>query len=200
MDQIRTGELIRQLRTQKGLTQKQLAERINVSDKAVSKWETGNGCPDVSLLPELAEALCTDVGTLLSGTIDKNESEKGNMKKLRFYVCSQCGNVITSTSDASVSCCGNRLAPLEAVKAQESEMLTIEEIDNELFITSDHEMTKEHYISFVAYQNDSTAMIFKQYPEWNLQVNMPRYRMGRLVWYCTNCGLRYQELRRKPSK
>ena len=200
MNQNKTGDLIKRFRTERGLTQKQLAARIHVSDKAVSKWETGSGCPDISLLAALADFFDTDMQVLLSGEITQKESEKGNMKKLRFYVCSHCGNVITSTSDASVSCCGNRLAPLEAVKAQDSEMLTVEDIDNELFITSDHEMTKEHYISFVAYQNDSTAMIFKQYPEWNLQVNMPRYRTGRLVWYCTNCGLRYQELRRKPSK
>ena len=200
MDQIRTGELIRQLRMHKGLTQRQLAERINVSDKAVSKWETGNGCPDVSLLPELAETLGTDVSVLLCGRIDKNESEKGNMKKLRFYVCSNCGNVITSTSDAAVSCCGKRLSPLEAVKAPENEMLCTEEIDNELFISSEHEMTKDHYISFVAFLNDSTVMIFKQYPEWNLQAAMPVYRSGRLVWYCTKHGLQYQELRRRNSK
>ncbi len=180
MDQIRTGELIRQLRTNKGLTHAYFSA--------------------TRLYQELAEVLGTDVGTLLSGTIDKNESEKGNMKKLKFYVCTHCGNVITSTSDANVSCCGSRLTPLDAVKAQESEMLTVEEIDNELFVSSEHEMTKEHYISFVAYQNDSTVMMFKQYPEWNLQVNMPRYRTGRLVWYCTKCGLLYQDIRRKPSK
>ena len=50
MDQIKTGKLIRKLRTDMGLTQKQLAERLHVSDKAVSKWGTGNGCPDLSLL------------------------------------------------------------------------------------------------------------------------------------------------------
>ena len=92
MDQIKTGELIRRFRTEIGLTQKQLAERINVSDKAVSKWERGNGCPDVSLLSALAEVFGTDVQVLLSGEIDKNESEKGNMKKIKFYVCSKCGN------------------------------------------------------------------------------------------------------------
>jgi hypothetical protein len=61
-------------------------------------------------------------------------------------------------------------------------------------------MTKEHYISFVAYVNDSMVTIWKQYPEWNLQINLPLYRSGRLIWYCTKCGLLYQDLRRPLKK
>lgn len=194
MDQIKTGALIKQLRTQRGLTQKQLAERISVSDKAVSKWERGNGCPDISLLSALADVFGTDIRALLSGEISKNESEKGNMKKLKFYICKECGNIITATSDAQITCCGSRLTAAEPVKAAEADRLCMEEIDGELYITADHPMTKAHYISFVAYVNDSTAMIFKQYPEWNLQVRMPLCRSGRLVWYCTECGLLYQDV------
>lgn len=75
MDQVKTDELIRKIRTKMKLTQKQLAGRINVSDKAVSKWETGNGSPDISLLSELAEVFGIDIQVLLSGEINKNESE-----------------------------------------------------------------------------------------------------------------------------
>ena len=195
MDQIRTGSLIRQLRTERGLTQKQLAERINVSDKAVSKWERGNGCPDVSLLTALAEVLDTDIQALLSGSIEKNESEKGDMKKIRFYVCPKCGNIITASSEAAVSCCGTKLTALEAKEAQDDEKLRIEDIGGEWFISSEHEMTKQHYISFVAFLSDSNVMMFRQYPEWNLQITMPLYRYGRLVWYCTNHGLMYMDLK-----
>ena len=197
MDQIRTGGLIRQLRTEKKLTQKELAERIGVSDKAVSKWERGCGCPDVSLLPALAEVLGTDVQVLLSGRIEKNESEKGDMKKIRFYVCKDCGNVITSASEASVTCCGNKLTALEPRKAEESERLRTEDMGGEWYVSSDHEMTKEHYISFVAYVSDSQFMMFRQYPEWDLQFNMPMFRTGRLVWYCNRCGLMYQDINRR---
>ena len=197
MDQIRTGSLIRQLRTERGLTQKQLAERINVSDKAVSKWERGNGCPDVSLLTSLAEVLDTDIQALLSGSIEKNESEKGDMKKLRFYVCRDCGNIITATSDAAVTCCGSRLSPIEAKKADENHQLKVEDIGGEWYITSDHPMTKEHYISFAAYVSDSSVMIFRQYPEWQVNITIPMYRSGKLVWYCNECGLLYRELRPK---
>ena len=198
MDQIKTGRLIRDMRIKMKLTQKQLAERINVSDKAVSKWECGSGCPDISIISQLADIFGTDTGVLLSGEIEKNESEKGNMKKMRFHVCKDCGNVITATSDAAVTCCGKRLFPLEPRKAEESEKLNIENIEGELFVSSTHEMTKEHYISFVAYLSDSKVMIFKQYPEWDLQFTMPFCRIGRLVWYCTQHGLMYMDIR--PEK
>jgi len=195
MDQIKTGALIRQLRLSAGLTQKQLAEKVNVSDKAVSKWECGNGAPDVSLLTDLAEVFGTDVNTLLSGSKDINESEKGDMKKIRFYVCKDCGGIMTSTSEASVSCCGNRLSPIVPQKAEGDELLKTEVIDGELFVTADHEMTKQHYISFLAYVCDSTVMMFRQYPEWKMQARLPLVRMGRLIWYCTEHGAFYQDIK-----
>ena len=195
MDQIKTGALIRTLRTKCGLTQKQLAEKLNISDKAVSKWECGNGSPDISILTELVNILGTDVRTLLSGEINCNEREVGNMNKIRFYVCGECGNMSTSTSEASVTCCGNKLAVIEPHKASEHERLKIENTGGELYITSGHEMTKEHFISFAAYQNDNTLMIFKQYPEWTMQARLPLLRSGRLVWYCNKCGLLWQPVR-----
>ena len=200
MDQIKTGELIRSLRIKNKLTQKQLAEQINVSDKTVSKWETGKGCPDISLLTELAAVFQIDLQTILNGEIVQKESEAGNMKKLKFYVSPDCGNVITSTSEANISCCGKKLVALEARKAEENEKLSIEDMHGEWYISSNHSMTKEHYISFVAYVNESTAMIFKQYPEWNLQLSLPLYRSGRIIWYCTKCGLLYQDIKRPNSR
>ena len=200
MDQVKIGALIRTLRIENHLTQKQLAERIGVTDKAVSKWETGKGCPDISLLTELSGLFGVELQTLLLGEILQKESEKGNMKKLKFYVCPDCGNVITATSNANISCCGKRIEPLTPRKAEDNEMLSVEEIGGEWFVSSEHSMTKEHYISFVAYVNDSTAMICKQYPEWNLQLSLPLYRSGRLVWYCTQCGLLYQDIRRQIKR
>ncbi|MBR6107651.1 MAG: helix-turn-helix domain-containing protein [Oscillospiraceae bacterium] len=195
MDQIKTGRLIRKLRTERGLTQKQLAERIHVSDKAVSKWECGNGSPDIAVLSALAEAFGTEIQVLLSGEIDRKEREKGNMKKLKFYVCGTCGNIVTATSEAAVTCCGGRLRALEPKKAAAHEQLSVEEADGEWYITSAHPMTKAHYISFAAYLTDSSVMISKQYPEWDMQMRLPIQRAGRLLWYCSECGLLYQELR-----
>lgn len=194
MNQIKTGKLIRNMRTEKSLTQKQLAEILNVSEKTISKWETGKGYPDISIFTELAEVFQTDIQTLLSGKINYNESEKGNMKKVKFYVCSECGNIITSTSDTNVSCCGKKLETLEMKKADESEKLSVEKIDGELYISSDHQMTKEHYISFVACVNESTIIMQKQYPEWNLQLRMPEQKNSKLIWYCTKCGLYFQNI------
>lgn len=195
MNYANTGSLIKQLRTEKMLTQKQLAERLGVSDKAVSKWETGKGFPDISIFSTLADIFGTDVQNLLMGSINKNEKENGNMKKIKFYVCEDCGNIITATSEAAISCCGKKLSPLTPRAAEENERLKTEKIDGNLYISSDHPMTKEHYISFVAYCADSSAMIFKQYPEWNLQVTLPPFRTGRLIWYCNKCGLLYQNLK-----
>ena len=67
MDTQKTGHFICLLRKQRGLTQAELAARIGVTDKAVSRWEPGKGFPDVSLLPPLAQALGTSVTELLAG-------------------------------------------------------------------------------------------------------------------------------------
>ena len=69
MDQIKTGELIRKLRIDKGLTQRELAQLINVSDKAVSKWECGNGMPDLSILPNLSKVFELDISVLLNVSV-----------------------------------------------------------------------------------------------------------------------------------
>ena len=195
MDPIKTGALIRQLRTARGLTQRQLAEQLHVSDKAVSKWECGNGCPDISLLTELAALFGTYMQVLLSGELRQNEKEKGNMKKTKFYVCRTCGNIIAAASGADVTCCGSRLSALEPRKAEPDEMLRLADVGGEWYVTAEHPMTKEHYISFAAYVTDSSVMLFRQYPEWDFQFTLPMYRNGRLVWYCTACGFLYQDIR-----
>lgn len=117
MDHEKTGRLIQKLRREKGLTQLQLAQTLHVSDKAVSKWERGLGSPDVSLLAGLSEALGAGIESLLCGELAPNEDTGGNMKKLRFYVCPACGAVLTSTGQATVSCCGKRLKPLAMAQA-----------------------------------------------------------------------------------
>lgn len=73
-----TGDFIKKQRTEKNLTQKQLAERLGVTDKAVSRWETGKGFPDVSLLIPLSEALEISVNEILLG--EKIEEEKKTEK------------------------------------------------------------------------------------------------------------------------
>ena len=194
MNQIKTGNTIRHFRTACGMTQKQLAECLHVSDKTVSKWECGKGCPDISLLAALAEVFGTDIRVLLTGELRKNEKEKGNMKKLKFYVCRSCGNIVTAADEAAVTCCGSRLSAEEPRRAAESEMLRLEDLGGEWYVTACHPMTKAHYISFAAYVTNSSVMLFRQYPEWNFEVTLPMYRRGRLLWYCSKCGLLYQDI------
>ena len=194
MNYEKTGALIRALRREKGLTQRQLAGMIQVSDKAVSKWERGQGCPDVSLVGKLSGVLEVSTEELLSGELTCNEFANGNMKKTMFYVCPSCGHLTMCTGKAAVFCCGRRLQALTPVKAGESERLKVEKSDGEWFITSDHEMTKENYILFVAFLTASRLEVCRQYPEWSMQMRLPCREHGQLMWYIPREGLMYQLL------
>ena len=112
MDNYVTGAVIRRLRERRKMTQEELAERIHVSGKAVSKWETGQGFPDISLLEPLSAALDISVIELLSGEDVRNSNRSSDMRRGRFYVCPVCGNVIRTVGEALVSCCGITLPPL----------------------------------------------------------------------------------------
>ncbi len=194
MDTNLIGTLIRRLRTEHDLTQRQLAQQLHVSDKAVSKWERGLGCPDVSLLPALAQVLGVELEGLLSGQLDSNEPLGGTMKKLNFYVCPVCGNLVTAMAEPTLSCCGKKLSPLQPQKAEEDHALSIEPVDGERFLTTRHPMEKGHSISFVALLTGDSMVLQKLYPEWDLQVRLPAASHGKLLWYCTQHGLFYQNI------
>ena len=189
MNHVKIGQLIYRLRKEKHLTQLQLADQMNISDKAISKWERGLGCPDVSLLPDLSKIFNVDLEKLLSGELDINEVLGGDMRKMNFYICP-----ITSMTDTSISCCGKKLKAIQLQKANEDEKLSVDIIENDFFITSEHQMTREHYIAFVALLTGDSIMLRKQYPEWGLQVRIPVFAHGKLLWYCTKHGLFYQEV------
>lgn len=192
MNCAKIGQLIYNLRKEKAMTQKELADLMNISDKTISKWERGLGCPDVSLLPEVSQILGVNIEEILSGKIELNETIGGNMKNLKFYVCPQCNNLMTATGDANISCCGKKLQTLVAEKAQDHHLLTIEPIEDELYISSSHDMKKDHYISFVAYVTGDRVFIVKQYPEWNMQFRFHKLGHGKLYFYCSHHGLFYQ--------
>ena len=192
MDCKKIGNLIYKLRKDKNMTQKQIADLMNISDKTISKWERGLGCPDISLLPELSQILGVSIDQILSGQINLNDLVGGNMNKLKFYVCPQCGNLMTATGNATISCCCKTLEALDANKAEEGHKLDIEPVEDELYVTTEHEMKKEHYISFVAYVKGDRALIMKQYPEWNMQFRFRKSGHGKLYFYCTKHGLFYQ--------
>lgn len=188
----KVGELIYKVRKEKGLTQKQLADQMNISDRTISKWERGYGYPDVSLLSDLSGLLGVNIENILEGDLLSNEFIGGNMKKSKYFVCPSCNNIVMATGDITISCCGRKLEALEAKKAIDEEKLTIEEMDNERFISSVHPMTKDHYISFIAFATGDQVQIIKQYPEWNFQTRLPIRKHGTLLWYDTKLGLYYQ--------
>ncbi|MEA4912283.1 MAG: helix-turn-helix domain-containing protein [Oscillospiraceae bacterium] len=194
MDSEKTGALIWALRREQGLTQGALAQKLCVSDKAVSKWERGAGCPDISLLADIAAALGVGVQSLLDGALQAGDPVGGNMKKLSFYVCPQCGNIFTSTGEAQAICCGRPLEPLEGKKAGETEELRVEKIENDYFVSGDHPMTKTDYVSFVALLTGDAIVLRKLYPEWGLQTRIPCIGHGKLVWYSAAAGLLYQNV------
>lgn len=194
MDNAKIGALIRRLRMEKKMTQLQLALKLHISDKTVSKWERGLGCPDVSLIGQLSGIFEVDIQNLLAGELSPNGVLGGNLKRSKFYVCPNCGNLVYALTDASVTCCGKKMKPITPVKASEEEKLFVQVVENDFFVSSQHEMTREHYISFVALLTSDTIMLKKQYPEWNLQVRIPVFAHGRLIWYCNKHGLFYQEV------
>lgn len=189
MDRYVTGDVIRSLRESKGLTQEALAQKLFVSGKAVSKWETGKGYPDVSLLEPLAAALGISVIELLSGQPVKNRNRGANMARGRWYVCPVCGNVIWATGAAVISCCGIPLPPQEPEAPDKEHRLAAVRSEDELLVTMDHPMTKDHYISFLAAVSDGCVQLRKLYPEGEA---LARFRMDyvrRVYGYCNRHGL-----------
>ena len=184
-----TGTTIRQLRESRKLTQTELAEKICVSSKTVSKWETAKGLPDISLLQPLAQALGISVIELMNGQQIANKNTSANILRSKFYVCPICGNILHSTGNALVSCCGVTLPPLEAEKPDDDHGITVESVEDEHFVTIHHPMTKTHFISFVAFVTSDRVQLVKLYPEGNAETRLQMRGMGVLYYYCNRHGL-----------
>ncbi len=184
-----TGATIKKLREAKGITQLQLADEIGVSSKAVSKWETGKGLPDITLVESLCQALGVSVMELMSGETVMNKNTSSNILFSKFYVCPLCGNVIHTTGETVVSCCGITLPPLEAEENDDDHEVIIENVEDEKFITINHPMTKSHYISFMAYVTSDKCHFVKLYPEGNAETRMQFRGRGYLYIYCNKHGL-----------
>lgn len=189
MDHYITGTTIKQLREKRGLTQLELAELLGVSDKTISKWETCRGLPDITLIEPLAKALNVSVMELLSGDTITNQNRGSNMMRSKLYVCPVCGNIIHSTGDTVISCCGITLPALEAEEADEMHQLIIEPVEDEAFVTVPHEMTKEHHISFLAFVTADKFQLVKLYAEGNAEARFKLRGHGYLYAYCNKHGL-----------
>lgn len=195
MDGRETGKLLSRLRRERGMTQRQVAEGLHVSAQAVSKWERCLGCPDVSLLPALAELFGVSVEHLLAGDLGPEEIDGGNMKRLKFYVCPDCGNILTATGGGELHCCGRRLEPLAARPADEAHAVTVQEVEEDWYVTFRHPMEKDHFFRFAAYVATERVLLVRLYPEQGGEFRIPQLRGdGKLYLCCSRDGLFEVEL------
>jgi len=185
MDLLKNGKLLCDLRKAKGLTQKQVAEKLGVVPKTVSKWETGHGFPDVSTVSALADILGVSEKTILSGDIETGLKESGNMKRIKFYVCPDCGSFMQGSGNSQLVCCGKQLVALKTNEPDDEHSIKISEIEDDFYIEFNHKMTKEHYISFVSYVRFDRVLTIKLYPEQDSAVRFPKMYGGKI--YLRSC-------------
>ena len=188
MDLSKTGNLISELRREKGITQREVAEQLGVCAKTISKWERGHGFPDITLVSNLSELFRVDLSILLEGEMPTMKWEVGNVRRIKFYVCEKCGNVISSMGEAEITCCGRKLTPLIPKEMDELHHLDIEVSEGDFYITFSHPMTKEHFVSFVSYVRFDRVLTVKLYPEQGGEIRIPQMRGGKLYFYCNNHG------------
>lgn len=189
MDCVKIGNLIAKLRKEKNLTQKNIGDALGIQNKTISKWECGLGCPDLSLWSELSDIFGVDIKQMMEGEITSNKPDSGNIDKVRFYVCPFCGNILVSTGSASIFCCGRKIERILPTDAAITPKITVEEMDTDYFITFDHPMTKEHYISFVAFVKSDRVFLNRLYPEQSPSCRFPIITGGKLYVYCNKHGL-----------
>lgn len=195
MNQYVTGLMIKELREKKKMTQKELAEKLSVSDKTVSKWERGQGYPDITLLEPIAKSFSISIAELISGVAVNNTNKAANMMKSKFYDCPVCGNVIHSIGDVDIHCHGIKLEPELAEEADENHKIQIEKIEDEYYVKIENEMSKNHYISFIAAVSDAKIEIEKLYPEQEPQARFKINRVRRILFYCNSDGLFYKDIK-----
>ena len=196
MDQYITGAIIKKLRENHHLTQADLAEKLHVSDKTISKWENGKGYPDISLLQPIAEVFGISVAELLSGRAITNVNVSASMLRSKFYVCPVCGNTIHSMGEAVIHCHGVQLMPAQAEYAEENHPISIETIEDEYYIRIEHDMSKKHYISFAAAISPDAIQMTKFYPEGNAECRFKLRGVMRIIYYCNQDGLFYADVRK----
>ena len=195
MNAEKTAALLRALRTERGFTQRELADRLQVSDKTVSKWERAQGCPDIALLPALAEVFGVRAEQLLRGELSPNRPEGGNLRRMRFFRCPVCGAVTAMSGMGELSCCGRVLTPLMLQPEEEEHTLTVEPLEEEWLLTFSHPMEKAHYLAFVAAVTEERLLLVRLYPEQGGELRLPILRRGRLYFCCSRDGLFYREIR-----
>ena len=105
MDQKRIGSFLRELRKERGITQEDLAEKLNVSSRTISRWETGSNMPDISLLIEIADFFDVSIPEIINGerkSEKMNEEVKEVAEKLSDYADAEKVNIIKEIRKLSI--------------------------------------------------------------------------------------------------
>ena len=189
MNQYVTGAVIKELREKHQLTQAELAKKLNVSDKTISKWETAKGYPDISLLEPIAKTFGISITELISGNAVNNVNVSANVMRSKFYVCPVCGNSIHSMGEAVIQCHGIILTPCQAEQTDENHKIFIERVEDEYYVRVEHDMTKQHYISFIAALSSDKLQMVKLYPEGNPEARVKMNGVKKILFYCNRDGL-----------
>ena len=189
MNQYVTRTIIKGLRERNKMTQLQLADKLGVTDKTISKWETGKGYPDTTLMEPIEDDSSISVKALISGSTVSNANVSANMLRSKFYVYPVCGNVIHTMGEAVIHCHGVQLAPAVPEETDENHKIFIEKVEAEYFVCIDHDMTKKHYISFIAAASSDRMQMVKLYPEGNAEARFKINGVKRIFFYCNKDGL-----------
>ncbi len=171
-----------------------------MSDKTVSKWETGKGYPDISLLEPIAKVFGVSITELLTGNAVSNGNVSANMLRSRFYVCPVCGNVIHSMGEAVIHCHGILLTTCRAESPDDTHKVCIEKVEDEYYVRVVHDMTKQHYISFIAALGSDKMQMVKLYPEGNAEARVKINGVRTLLFYCNRDGLFSVDVRKEDRK
>ena len=141
------------------------------------------------MLESIAKVFSISIAELISGNAVSNVNVSANVLRSKFYVCPLCGNVIHSMGEAVIQCHGIMLKPCQAEETDESHMVFIERMEDEYYIRVEHDMTKQHYISFVAGVSSDKIQMVKLYPEGNAEARIKINGVRKILFYCNKDGL-----------
>ena len=122
------------------------------------------------------------------------------MKRTAFRTCSTCGNVIITSENAEVSCCGRKLEALPVRPADDEHAVHVEDVEGDWYVTFSHPMEKSHYLGFAAIVGYDRLAYEVLYPEQGGEARLPRLPGGVLYTYCTRHGLMRHPVAKRPTR
>lgn len=108
---------------------------------------------------------------------------------MKFYVCPVCGNVVITTEEKNVTCCGQELKNQEVKKAEGKHIIKVENVNGQVHLTSEHGMTKEHHLNFIAYGKENQYLIVKLDTEKPVDVLLEEVEGAEIIFGCNQHGV-----------